>query len=691
MLTTSHRSDTVMMRAQPVRTAALFGCALIALAVLAAVHLTQGTSDVDAADILALLMGRSDEAAAVVVDSRMPRLIAGLAVGAALGMSGGILQSVTRNSLASPDTLAVNAGAYFALTLCAAFGITLPLLSGAGVAFTGGIIAAGGVLALSAGAGGSPVRLVLGGSVIALGLAALTSILLLFFPWQTQGLFAWGAGSLNQAGLTGILTLLPIVVLAAAAFTVFGSQLDVLQLGDDAAAGLGVRVRLWQTIFIVIAVLCAAVAVTAAGPIGFVGLCAPALARLCRRFVPVLSRQRLLVGVSALIGAGLVIGADVLMRAIFGAVEGVSIPTGVVTSLVGAVFLVVLAQTMRAGFDADSLVTMRAGTRLGLRRPWVLIGAAAGLLAAASAASMLLGDTMLLGGDVVNWLKGVASTRIDIVLDARAPRILAAVLGGACLALAGTILQGVTRNPLADPSVLGISGAAATGAVTVLVVAGSSDFRTVFAGALIAAICVGLALFALSIRGGLDHTRLTLAGVGIAAVSGALTTLMLVRTNPWNQTLAMTWLGGSTYGATFSQCIPMVIALIAAAGVLAACSRDLDVLQTDELTPRLLGIRVSGTRIALVACALVLTAAATVTIGTIAFVGLVAPHAARIVIGRTHSRLFPLAAIGGGLLVTVADAVGRTVIAPGQIPAGLITALLGCPYFVWLLWRMRTT
>ena len=641
-------------------------------------------------EILELLLGRDDEAAAVVLDSRVPRLLAGLAVGAALGVSGGILQSVTRNSLASPDTLAVNAGAYFALTLVAAFGITVPNLSGAAVAFCGGLLAATGGLAVSAGPGGSPVRLVLGGSVIALGLAALTSILLLFFPWQTQGLFAWGAGSLNQAGLSGVLSLLPVLTLAVAAFAAFGSRLDVLQLGDDAAAALGVRVRLWQAAFIIVAVLCAALAVTMAGPIGFVGLCAPAIARLCRRFVPGLSRQRLLVLVSALLGALLVIGADVLMRAVFGAVEGVSIPTGVVTSLVGAAFLVILAQTMRAGFDADSLVTMRAGTVLGLRFPWALVGTAGVLLLGTAAAAMLLGDTMLLGGDVVHWVQGVASVRIDIVLDARAPRILAAVLGGACLALAGALLQGVTRNPLADPGVLGISGSAAAGAVAVLVVARTSDFWAVLAGALLAAVCVGLALFGLSIRGGLDHTRLVLAGIGISAVATALTTLMLVRTDPWNQTMAMTWLGGSTYGATFAQCLPMVLALVAAVGVIAASSRDLDVLQIDEFTPQLLGVRVSATRIALVACALVLTVAATVTIGTIAFVGLVAPHAARMIIGRVHARLLALAAIGGALLVTVADTVGRTVIAPGQIPAGLITALLGCPYFVWLLWRMRT-
>lgn len=673
----------------PARLFGLITACLALLLALSAVHLSQGTSELGLTEVLALLSGQESAAAAVVLDSRLPRLLAGLSVGIALGVAGGILQSVTRNSLASPDTLAVNAGAYFVLTLVASLGITLPFLSGAAVAFGGGLLAAALVIAISTGPGSSPVRMVLAGSVIALGLAALTSILLLFFPWQTQGLFAWGAGSLNQAGLRGVVSLLPVLALACVALALFGGRLDVLQLGEDAAAGLGVKVRMWQAVFVILAVLCAATAVTVAGPIGFVGLCAPALARLAMKFVPELSRQQLLIAVSALFGALLVIGADVLMRAAFGAIEGVTIPTGVVTSLIGAVFLVVLAQTARAGFDSDSLVTMRAGTRLGLRFPWPLITGTSLVLIALAAVSMLLGDTLLLGGDVFNWLQGIASARIDIVLDARVPRIAVAMLGGACLALAGSILQGVTRNPLADPSVLGISGAAATGAVVVLVVVRSSDLWAVLMGAFIASAIVGVLLFGLSVRGGLDHARMVLAGIGIAAASTAVTTVLLVRTDPWNQTMALTWLAGSTYGATFVQCVPMIVALLATTWVLTLFARDLDVIQIDELTPQILGIRVSRTRIVLVSAALVLTAAATISIGTIAFIGLVAPHAARILIGRNHARLFTLAALFGALLVTVADTFGRTVIAPAQIPAGLVTAVLGCPYFVWLLWRMR--
>ena len=665
----------------------------VLLALLSLLHLLQGTSELSPAEVwqalTGTLTGSTAEASAVIIDARLPRLFAGLAVGAALGLSGGILQSITRNSLASPDTLGVNAGAYFALTAVAAFGVSLPFFSSAGVAFAGGLLAAGLVIGLSTGPHSSPIRMVLAGSVIALGLAALTSMLLLFFPWQTQGLFAWGAGSLSQAGIQGVITLLPVLASAAAALLLFGRRLDALQLGDDAATSLGVRVRAWQAVFLVIAVVCTAVAVTIAGPVGFVGLCAPALTRLLVGFFPGLTRQRSLIVVSALLGAFLVIGADVLMRALLGSQNGVSVPTGVVTSIIGAVFLATLACTARSGFDSDSLVTMRAGTGFGLRHPVLLITICAGLLMAVIAGSVLVGDAMLLGGDVVNWLTDQASVRIEIILETRVPRVFAAVLGGLSLALAGAILQGVTRNPLADPGVLGISAAAATGAVAAIVITGTTSFWAILCAALTGASAVGLVLFGISARTGLDHARMVLAGISISAAAAALTTLMLVHTDPWNQTKAMTWLAGSTYGATAVECLPMIIAIVVTGAVLSAVSRDLDLVQMDDTTPQVLGVHVGRTRSVLVACALVLVAAATISVGTIAFLGLVAPHAARLLIGRTHRHLLPLTGLLGALLLTIADAIGRTVIAPSQIPAGLITAVIGCPYFIWLLWRMR--
>jgi iron complex transport system permease protein len=183
--------------------------------------------------------------------------------------------------------------------------------------------------------------------------------------------------------------------------------------------------------------------------------------------------------------------------------------------------------------------------------------------------------------------------------------------------------------------------------------------------------------------------RMVLVGLGTGAAASALTTLILVGTDPWNQNRAITWLGGSTFGAGTPQLVPMLIVLLVGAAVVTRTHRDLDLVQVDEVTPRVLGVDVPRSRTLHVAVAVLLTAAATAAVGPISFVGLVAPHAARMLIGKRHRWLLPTTVALGAALVALSDMVGRTAIAPAQLPAGLVTAVVGTPYFLWLLWRMR--
>ncbi len=180
-----------------------------------------------------------------------------------------------------------------------------------------------------------------------------------------------------------------------------------------------------------------------------------------------------------------------------------------------------------------------------------------------------------------------------------------------------------------------------------------------------------------------------LIGIGVQAGGGAFVSLLIVLTDPYNATKALAWLGGSTYGRTFPELVPVLVALAVALPVLAVMRRDLDLIGLDGDTPRLLGVRLGATRLALLSLAVVLTAGAVAAVGVIGFVGLVAPHAARALVGRRHVRVVPVSALLGALLVVVSDTVGRTVIAPAQIPVGLLTAVIGAPYFIWLLWRSR--
>jgi iron complex transport system permease protein len=667
----------------------LTGTALV-IGVLATVHLTLGTSAVGPADVWHVALRRgTDQQAAVVMLSRVPRLAAAVLVGVALGVAGAVLQTVARNPLASPDTLAVEAGAYLALTAVAAFALDVPVVAGAGVALLGGLASAGLVLGVSRGGSRSTIRLVLAGTVVALGLSSLTSALLLFFAQETRGLYAWGAGSLGQRDLDGIQSMAPVVAGGVVAVLLLARQLDVLELGDDTARSLGLHVGRTRVALVGLAVLLSAAAVTVAGPIGFVGLCAPALVRIAVPWVPPFARAGWRVAASALAAVAILLAADVAVRVVFGPLSGVEVPTGVVTTVVGGVFLVALAQRVRTATDLSAQEHARTRVPWG-RSHFVLHTLTLGLLVGAvTVAALLSGDTPLLLGDLAHYATGVASDRIELILDARIPRVVAAALAGAALAVAGALVQGVTRNSLADPGILGVAAGAGFGAILVLTFLPTAGFAAILAGAMATAGLAAGAVLGLSARDAMDPTRLVLVGIGVAATAAALTALVIVRSDPWNQAKAIMWLGGSTYGAQLAHQVPLAVALVAATLVLVPLARDLDLLQLDEATPRLLGVRVGRSRLLLLGTAVGLTATATASIGVIAFVGLVAPHAARLLVGRVHQRLLPTAALLGALLVVVADAAGRTALAPNQLPAGLVTALLGAPYFVWLMRRAQ--
>ncbi|MFC7788188.1 iron ABC transporter permease [Microbacterium sp. MAHUQ-60] len=648
---------------------------LVVLVAASAWHLTQGTSGA--------VFANPD----IVFGSRLPRLAAGVAVGLALGVAGLLMQSLARNPLASPDTLGVTAGAYFAVTAVTAFGLSIPFWASGIVAFAGGLFAAGLVLGLAGGAASSTTRLVLAGSALALALQAGTSALLILFDEETKGLFAWGSGSLSQLGIESFLRAAPVVVVGIALACAMNRRLDVLALGDDTASSLGVPVRSTRVIGILLSVLLTAAAVTLAGPIGFVGLCAPVLARLLSRLVPALGRHALLIPASGLIGAVVVILADAVLRAIIGAEGALAVPTGVATTLLGAIVLVVMARRLRDAGPTRRPPSIRFGVR-GVRRFRIVVIVGVAALAAVVLAGMLVGATPLLTGDVLLWLQRQAPPLVSFALDERAPRVIAAVVAGAALGLAGTITQAVSRNPLAEPGLLGITGGAGLGAVLVVTSAAASTFG-MLAAAIVGALSAFALVYALAWRGGLSADRLVLIGIGVWYGTTALTTFVLLRANPWDTPKIYTWLSGTTYGRIWEQVIPLAVVLVIALPFVLAQRRDLDILAMDEDTPRLVGIRLERTRLALLAAAAVLAALSVSAVGVVGFVGLVAPHAARALVGARHTRVIPVAVLLGAVLVGVADAIGRTVLAPAQLPAGLVVALIGAPYFVWLLWRSR--
>ncbi|WP_261717668.1 iron ABC transporter permease [Streptomyces sp. FZ201] len=666
--------------------AAVTAALVLLVAALAVVDITQGTAAVGAAEVWKAFTGQADPAdASVVIASRLPRMTAGILVGAMLGIAGAALQAVSRNVLASPDTLAVNAGSYLALGLVAVTGVSLPLFASSAVALVGALAAATVVLGLS-GLGAGTVRLVLAGTALMLGLNAVTEGLLLLFPEETHGLYQWNQGSIGQNGFDGVVRMAPLGVIGLAGLLLVARRVDALALGDDAARGLGVPVRATRVTAVVLAALLSAASVTLAGPIGFVGLCAPALVRFLARRVRAFHRTRSSIPLTGLTGAALVLGSDVLLRALVPADQAVAVPTGVVTSLVGAVFLVVMAVRLK-----DSAASA-APDRLRIRSRAVFLTVTAVLVAAligVVVAAVLLGDAKLLLGDVVNWAQGRSGRTVSFVLDTRVPRVLAALLAGAALALSGTLIQAVTRNPLAEPAVLGVSGGAALGAVllvTTTPLAGSWSLAgAAFAGAAVSSVVV----FGLAARGGFQQNRLVLVGIGVATAATALISLLIVLTDPFNAVKALTWLSGSTYGRTMPDVVPLAVVVVVGVVVATARRAELDLVSLDEDTPRLLGLDLARARLGFLVLGVVLSATAVAAAGTIGFVGLVAPHAARALVGRPHTRVVPVAMLLGAALVCTADLLGRTVIAPAQLGAGMVTAVIGTPYFLYLLVRSR--
>lgn len=671
-----------------VRLTAVSATLLLLIALVAAVHVVQGTAAVGPAELWGWLTGSTDgQAAAVVVESRLPRLAAGVVVGLSLGVAGAVMQSVARNVLASPDTLAVNSGAFLAVTVGATVGLPSALGGDLVLAFVGGLLAALLVFAL-AGTEYGTVRLVLAGTVISMGLASVSTMLIILNPIEGVGLQAWEAGTLTQNGLGTVRLMTPLVAVVLALVLLHARRLDLMALGDDEARSLGVPVRRTQLTVLLLAVLLSAVAVTLVGPIGFVGLVAPALVRLGTSRVAGLHRHRALVPLSGLTGVLVVLGADVAVRAVMGSQRAVQVPTGVATTLLGAAVLLGFALRLRASRldEGGNALDVRG---LGVRRPLLLVGILAVLLAVVAGASMLVGDRMFLVGDLINWLAGRGGPVTSSVMDARAPRVLAAALAGVALAVSGAIIQGVTRNPLADPTLLGVSGGASVGAVLVVTAAPAATYWAISGASAVGAVVAATLVFGLAARSGFATDRLVLLGVGVAYGAIALVTVLIVATDPFNASKALTWLSGSTYGRAYEHLVPLVVACAVLLPVCVAGARRLDLLSVDEDTPRVLGVDPARSRLLLLGCGTLLAAAAVSVIGVVGFVGLVAPHAARALVGRRHRLVLPVAALLGAVLLSLSDLLGRTVIAPTQLSASLLTAAIGTPYFLYLLHQSR--
>ncbi|MEM7800755.1 MAG: iron ABC transporter permease [Chloroflexota bacterium] len=327
--------------------------------------------------------------------------------------------------------------------------------------------------------------------------------------------------------------------------------------------------------------------------------------------------------------------------------------------------------------------------RIDRRAPYMMMLLLLGL-AIALVMSVSYGEYNIAPLDVVRAVFGIETNDPNhqlVVRSFRLPRILLALLIGASLACAGAIMQGITRNDLADPGILGINTGAGVVVVAYVTYAAVPQNYLIpwlaFAGAL----ATSALIYTLSWKAGSSTLRLILIGVGVAALGGAMISFLITRMQIDRAQQAYVWLTGSVYGSTWEEVRLMVLWLVVLLPITYLSARQLNTMGLgDELTIGL-GLRLELQRFILIALSSALAAITVTVAGTIGFIGFVAPHIARRLVGPSHEGLLITTTFVGGLLMVVADLLSRWVISPSELPIGVTTAIIGAPYFGYLLYR----
>ncbi|MBD8162390.1 Fe(3+)-hydroxamate ABC transporter permease FhuB [Erwinia persicina] len=601
--------------------------------------------------------------------SLMPRLTLSLLAGAGLGLVGLLFQQVLRNPLAEPATLGVASGAQLGLTVVTLWGVTGGMVTQQLAAMTGAVLVGIVVFGVAWGKRMSPVTLILAGLVVSLYCGAANQIFAIFNHDQLQNMFLWSSGSLNQMDWSNVAFLWPRLLGGLLLTLLLLRPMTLMGLDDGVAKNLGLALSLARIGVLGLAILISASLVNAVGIIGFIGLFSPLLAKMLgfRRLI-----SRLIL--APVIGALLLWLADQIVLWLTPHMGEIS--TGTVTAVIGAPLLLWLLPRLRTGSVPPA---MDQGDRVPSERQnllwWAAIGGGVLLLLMAVALSF--------GRDAHGWV-WASGELWQQLLPWRWPRMVAAMATGMMLGVAGCVVQRLTGNPMASPEVLGISSGAAFGVVVMLFIVPGDAFGWLLpAGSLGAALTL-LVISVAAGRGGFSPERMLLAGM---ALSTAFTTLMMLLLASGDPRMAnlLTWISGSTYNIDVLQAKRTLIIMGVLLALVPLCRRWLTILPLGGATARAVGIALTPSRLTLLLLAAVLTAAATLTIGPLSFVGLMAPHIARMLGFR---RAFPqqvMAALLGGGVMVAADWCGRMLAFPDQIPAGLLATFIGAPYFIYLL------
>ncbi|WP_019630450.1 iron chelate uptake ABC transporter family permease subunit [Actinomadura atramentaria] len=704
-------AGTAAARGRPARALGPLAALAALVAVLGVASLFVGGGDTPPGRVLDFLLDRGgargdSDLHTVVATLRVPRTLAGLAIGAALGLAGALLQAATRNPLAETGLLGVNGGAALGVvTGIAYFG------AGAGSgylpwAFGGALVASLLVLLIaSAGrAGASPLRLVLAGAALTTSAGGMINIIVLGSGKTYDEYRFWVLGSLAGVTMKAFLGVLPLLAAGAALTVPAVRPLSALALGDDAARALGHRPGATRVLVAVAVTLLAAGSVALAGPLTFLGLVAGYAAR--RLMGPRTAGQLV---AAALTGAAVLIAADLVARVL---IKPYETSVALMLALIGGPLLILLvrskevlllgtpaqpgavrrARARRVRGDRaprpDDSVVLRAGGRSVLlpRRGAVAALGLAALAGLVLVGCVVFGSTVLSPGEAVRALFGDGSGgAVLMIREFGLPRVAVALLVGGALGVAGCLTQTMARNRLASPDFLGFNEGATL--AVMLTVLGGGTLGAWWSGPL-GALAAAALIVLVAGGAGAGGYRMLVTGIAVAAVVRSFVELLLAKKDLGIADAVYTWSVGSLNGRDYSSAGPLCAGLVVLLPLALLAGRRLRMLRFGDDVTTVLGGDPRRTRWLVLALAAGLAGLAVGVGGPITFVALSAPILAGLAAGPAR---VPVVASGlvGAVLVALADTVGRVAGGDTEIPVGAVAGLVAGPFLLAVLLRER--
>lgn len=597
----------------------------------------------------------------------LPRLAMAILAGTALGLASLLLQQVVNNPLASDNTLAVSSGAQFLLFACTLFFPAILSFGTTIIAFLGALGALALVFLLAWRKTLSPLIMILAGLVVNLYLGSLSATLMLFYPEESRGLMIWGAGSLVQESWLDSVHLLGLLLPALLLITLLQRPLAILSLNDSNAKSLGVPVQWIRLAALLLSAYLVAIVISRVGMLGFIGLAATTISRQLgiRTFKAQLLQ-------TAYLAASLLLLTDLGLQ-LLSHYYHYQLPTGAVTAVLGTPLLLWLMfknlpQSGRLQAASSFLQTVKNAHY----RTWISLIA-------------LLGFTVLIALSVGNSANGWSfDWAKPLLLELRYPRLLYALAAGMMLALAGTLLQRLSFNPMASPELLGITSGVSFGVLIVIFSVSQVSADQFWIAGLMGALAVLLLIMLINGRSGMLPERILLTGISLAALFDAVQRILMASGDFRIQQL-LSWTAGSTYYAESHIAIGLTLTALGLLALSVMFSRWLDLLSLHAVMAKALGLNLNQARWLLILLSALLTACATLVVGPLSFVGLLAPHLAQYLgFHKAKSQLLAAAVIGATVMIA-ADWIGRQWLFPYEMPAGLVATLLGGGYFLLIM------